>query len=320
MKKITENTAQPIAQGLSKRQKIWRSNWRYLVMVFPVVIKTIIFSILPLVGLVMAFENYNYIDGLFGSEWIGFKNFEFFFTSPAAKTVTVNTVLMNLLFIGVGTVFTTIMALLINEIKGRRMTKIFQTIFFYPYLISWVIVAFATDALLMNNGIINQFLRSMGGEGISFYTEPKYWPFILLLANIWKGSGYGIIMYFAVLTGIDKEYYEAAELDGATRVQKMWYISLPHLKQLIIILTIMSVGGIFRSDFGMFYFLPRDYAGAMLSQTTDVIDTYIYRATFMQASFGMSTAIGLYQSIVGCLTLLACNFIVRLIDRDSAFI
>lgn len=305
---------------LTKGQKLWRNNWRYLVMVAPVVIKTIIFSILPLAGLLMAFQNYNYIDGLFGSEWVGFKNFEFFFTSPAAKTVTINTVLMNLLFIGVGTVFTTIMALLINEIKHRGLTKIFQTIFFYPYLISWVIVAFATDALLMNNGIINNFLRSMGSEGISFYTEAKYWPSILLIANIWKGSGYGIIMYFAVLMGIDKEYYEAAELDGANRLEKMWYISLPHLKQLIIILTIMSIGGIFRSDFGMFYFLPRDYEAAMLAETTDVIDTYIYRATFLQPSFGMATAIGFYQSLVGCATLLISNFVVRLIDRDSAFI
>ncbi len=315
-------TKKLVPKGEKGKDLYAKENVSYVLMCLPVVIKTLIFSILPLLWLVMAFENYKGFQGIFGSEWVWFQNFEYFFRSEIIWHVIWNTIALNFLFILVGTPSTALMAMLMFEMKNRFATKLFQTIYFIPYLISWTVAQYCVEGILGANGLINSVLTSLSLDTVKFYdaANAHAWPWILLICNIWKGQGYAIIMDYASLSGMDTELFEAAELDGANRGQRMWYISLPHLRKIIAILLIMSLGGIFRSDFGLFWFIPKNDSDRALLETTEVLDTYIYQLSIRETDYSAGTAIGLVQSVVGTVVLLFSNWIVKKIDKDSAFI
>lgn len=303
-------------------KEVWKDNWEYLLMCLPMVLKILLFSVVPMLWLLMAFQDYKGFQGLFGSAWVGFDNFEYFFRSGRIWRAIRNTLGLNLMFIAIGTPLTIAMALFMFEMKSRFTTKLFQTIYFFPYLISWVIVQYCTDAILASNGLINGIIQAFGGGRVDFFAMKSagLWPFILLFCNIWKNTGYSLIMYYSALQSLDTSLIEAAELDGAGKLRVMWHVSLPHLRRIVAILLIMSMGGVFRSDFGLFWFIPQnDISGALLS-TTETLDTYVYQMSILNFNYSTGTAISLVQSLVGTGTLLLTNYIVKLIDRESAYI
>ena len=267
-----------------------------LLMLTPAVLYTLIFSYLPMAGIVLAFKNYNYADGIFRSPWSGFENFRFFFSSGQAFKVTRNTILYNLAFMLVNTVLQLAVAIFLSEIRGRRFKKITQSVMFLPYFISWVIVSvIAFNFLSHDYGIINSFLQSIGQNKIDFYGTPKYWVGILIFFNAWKAVGYGSVIYLSAIMGIDTEMYESAEIDGANIFQRILYITIPSLTPTIIILLLLVVGQIFRGNFDMFYQLVG--TNGILFDTTDVIDTFTFRALIRSNDVGMAAASGLYQSV-----------------------
>lgn len=294
-----------------------KDNTLFFLMCSPVILYVFIFSYLPMGGLVMAFKDYQYNLGIFGSPWVNFDNFKFFFQSDAAWKVTRNTVFLNFSFIIFGRIFGILFALLLFELTKNWAIKVFQSIFMLPYFISWVVVGFMTYSLFNPQlGVFNSLLTTIGLEPIQWYSEPKYWPVILTVCSVWKGVGIGCIMFYASLMSIDKGLYEAAEIDGANRWQQTFYISIPFLVPTLIILTILSIGELFRGDFGMFFNLTRD-VGA-LYDTTDIIDTYVFRSLRVVGDVGMSAAVGLYQSVVGFILVISANAIVRKVQSDSA--
>lgn len=300
-------------------KKLWK-NKAWLLMVLPGTIWLLIFSYLPMFGTVLAFKDFKissggFIESLITSEWVGFKNFEFLFTSGDAFRITRNTVLYNLVFIVLGLIFAVFVAIALSEIANKKLGKIYQTSMLFPHFLSWVIVSyFVFSFLSFDKGMLNSVLGAFGVEPISWYSEAKYWPGILVFMNVWKGVGYGSIVYLAAIVGIDKTYYEAATIDGASKWQQIKNITIPLIIPLMIILTIMAIGGIFRSDFGLFYQVPRN--SAVLYPVTDVIDTYIYKGLMNMGNIGMSTAAGLYQAIVGFVLIMATNFAVKKIDPE----
>lgn len=296
-------------------------NWKrwlpvYL-MALPGVIYLFINNYMPLPGLVLAFKNYNARKGIFGSDWAGFSNFKYLFATPDAFVITRNTILYNVVFIAVNTILSIAVAIILSELTTKAK-KFYQSAILLPYLISAVIVSYLVFGFLSpENGFVNNtILGALGKEGISWYTEKRFWPFILVFVNSWKGIGYSCIIYLATILGFDRAYYEAAAIDGATKWQQIMKITLPMLKPTIIMLTLMSIGRIFYSDFGLFYQVPQN-SGALLS-VTNTIDTYVYRGLLELGDVTMSSAAGLYQSLVGFVLVLAANLIVRKIDADSA--
>lgn len=298
-----------------KRHTIWRQIGRHkglIGLAIPGLLFVIIFQYLPMFGVVLAFKDFNFTKGIWGSSWVGFSNFKFFFTSSDAMQVTRNTILLNLCFITLTNVVSIAFALMMYELS-RKAIKLYQTALFFPYFLSWVVVSYVTYALLNPQfGIINQLFHTE----INWYMESKYWPVILTFAYLWKNVGYSSLIFYTGLMGIDKSYYEAAAIDGASKWQQVRNISIPLLKPLIILITLLQIGKIFYSDFGMFYFLTAD-SGALYS-TTDVIDTYVYRALRVSGDIGMASAIGLYQSLVGFVLVLLMNYIVRKINKENA--
>lgn len=297
-----------------------KSRWFYFkknlpltMMALPGIILMILFKYLPLSGIVLAFKQYNIRDGIFGSAWNGFKNFEYLFRTKDAWIITRNTLGYNLLFIVLDLVLAVTMAIILNELHQKRAAKVYQTIFMAPYFLSWVVVSFIAYSLLsVDNGFINRAF----GLNVTWYSEPSAWPFILVVFQIWKTLGYSTVMYLGTIVGISNDYYEAALMDGATKWQQIRYITLPSLKSMMIVLTILAIGKIFYADFGLFYQLPRN--SGPLFPVTNVIDTYVYRALKENGNIGMSAAASLYQSLVGFILVLVSNFIVRKIDKDSA--
>lgn len=288
------------------------------IMALPTIVWLIMFCYLPMSGLVLAFEKYNVKDGIFGSQFVGFKNFEYLFTTTDAFVITRNTVLYNLVFIALNLLLSVLIALLLNEIRSKRAGKAYQTIYMMPYFLSWAVVSILLTAFLdYNNGFVNQILEWMGRSGkTDWYKVKKIWPALLVFINAWKNVGYQAVLFIAVISGIPNDYYEAAVLDGANRFQQALYITLPHLRMIIAITLIMSVGNIFRGDFGLFYTVTKN-TGALYS-VTDVIDTYIYRGLTNSGNVGMSAAAGLYQSVVGFVAILVANKVVTKVDPDSA--
>jgi len=286
-------------------------------MSLPAVLLIFLFAYVPMFGIIIAFKEYRFDKGIFGSEWIGFTNFRFLFGTDIAWRITRNTLFMNFLFLVFGTVVTIFVALLMNEVQGSLRAKLYQSAMFLPYFLSWVVVGYFVFAFLsLESGIVNKILVSLGGEAIAWYRKPEYWPALLVVVSLWKGVGYGSILYLAVMLGINTELYEAARIDGANKLQEIWYITLPHLVPTVIILTLFRISSIFRSDFGMFFNVTRDQAA--LYPTTDVIDTFVYRALRQMNDLGMSAAVGVYQSIVGFVLVLVVNWVVRRIDPDKA--
>lgn len=285
----------------------------------PVIIFMLVFSYLPMAGIIVAFKTFRYDKGIFGSDWaphLGLKNFEFLFKSVDAWRIFRNTVGLNFLFITVGTVTSIVLALMLFEIAKGIYVKIYQTIAILPNFISWVVAGFAFYAIFSPQyGISNHIFRMLGMDPIAWYNEPKYWPIILMFSNIWKYVGMSIVIYYASLMGVEKDYFEAAEIDGATKLQIIFHITIPFLKTMVVILTILNIGNILRADFGMFYQLTRDVG--MLYPTTDVIDTYVFRA-LRRGDIATSSATGLFQSIVGFILVLVTNLVVKKIDEDSS--
>ena len=272
-----------------------KDNWELLVLTLPGAIWFIVFAYLPMFGIVIAFKEWKisggFIESLIKSEWIGFKNFEFLFKSSDAWLITRNTVLYNLVFIILGIVLPVTLAILLNELLNKKLSKFYQSAMFLPYFLSWVVVSYCLFAFLSpGKGYINGIITSLGGQRISWYTEPKYWVFIIIFMSQWKGIGYGTVIYLASICGIDQSFYEAATIDGANKWQQIKYITLPSLKPVLIIMFITAVGGMFRADFGLFYQLPKN-SGA-LYPVTNVIDIYVYRGLTNLGNIGMSSAAG----------------------------
>ncbi len=282
----------------------------------PGVIVILIVSYLPISGIFLAFKNINLTKGLLGSDWIGFENFRFLFQSENAARITFNTLFINSMILPATIIISVILSFLLYDI-GRTRVKLFQAIYFFPYFLSWVVIGYVTYIFLNNQfGVISGILRMFGMDTISFYSEPKYWPFILVFMSVWKNLGYTTIIFYTGLLSIDPGLLEAASIDGASKWQTRIQVILPQLYTLIFIIVLLNIGKIFNSDFGLFYFLPRD-TGA-LYDTTDVIDTYVYRSLRVTGDFGMAAAAGLYQSLVGLILVLGSNAIVKRISPDSA--
>ncbi|OAS15613.1 ABC transporter permease [Paenibacillus oryzisoli] len=302
-----------------KRKKAFRffgRNIELFTLSLPAVIYIFIMAYIPMFGVVIAFKNYKYDKGILGSDWIGFKNFEFLFKSETAFRITRNTVVYNLGYMVLTTIAALTVAILLNEI-AKKWLKIYQTSLILPFFLSWVVMSYITQAFLDHeNGFINSWLASAGMEKISWYFESKYWPYILNIVHLWKAIGFSAMVYYAGILGIDGELYEAARIDGAKRMQMVTNITIPQLTPLIIILLILSIGNMFRGDFGLHFFIPNN-VGATYS-TTDIIDTYIYRALSELADVSMASAVGLYQSFVGFVLVVSANLIVRRINEDNS--
>lgn len=302
-----------------QKQKIkWRRYLPFYLMALPALIYIFINNYIPMAGIVIAFKNYKVTKGIFGSDWSGLKNFKFLFSSPDAFNITKNTLLYNLAFIVLGTLFAIIVAIFLNEVRSKVSRNIFQTLILLPYLVSIIVVAYVVYGFLSPaTGYVNtHILAAFGKDGISWYENGKYWPFILVFVYIWKSVGYNSIIYVATLAGFDPALYEAAAVDGATKTQQILRITIPCLKPTIITLTLMSVGRIFFSDFGLFYQVTMN-AGSLIDATS-TIDTYVFRGLMERGNIGMSAAAGFYQSLVGFILILAANGITRKISRDNA--
>ena len=295
-----------------------KRNLPLYLMFLPGALYLLINNYIPMGGLIVAFKQYNVRNGLFGSKWIGLKNFKFLFATPDAFIITRNTILYNVAFIIINTVLGIVFAIFICDAISKKLKKVYQSAILFPYLMSAVILGYIVFAFCsQSNGILNKsILPALGLNTVNWYSEAKYWPFILIFTNTWKGVGYGCLIYISAINGIDQGLYEAASLDGATKWQQIKHITLPELVPTIITLTLMSIGRIFYSDFGLFYQVPRN-SGAIYS-ATNVIDTYVYRGLMEQSNIGMSAAAGFYQSIVGFILVLAANLIVRKVSEENA--
>ena len=301
-----------------KTNKIGRMNtWQLYSMCGLPMLFIIVFNYLPMAGIILAFKDYRYEKGIFGSDWVGFKYFDFFINSNEFMLITWNTLYLNLLFIMVGTAAAVIVALLIFEIKSRTATKIIQTTLITPHFLSWVVVGYMSYAFLNPKfGLLNTFMDMLGMTPINWYSTPDAWPAILTIVSTWKNVGLDSIIYYAALMSIDVSYFEAAALDGAGKLKIIRYIILPFLVPLLTMLTILKIGGIFRADFGLFYQLTRDMG--QLYSKTDVIDTYLYRTMRVMNDMSLSTAIGLLQSVVGFVLVIITNYVSKKIDTENA--
>ena len=303
--------------GRRKRQV--RKFLPFYLMALPGIIYLIINNYMPLVGLQVAFKRFNYGKGLWGSDWNGLQNFEFLFSSNSAERIIRNTLLYNIAFILLGIVVGVAVAVLLNEVRQKWALKTYQTGILLPYLMSMVIISYLAYVFLSTNtGVVNGLIRRLGGENINWYNSPQYWPGLLIFINLWKNLGFNMILYYSSIVGFSQDYYEAAELDGATKWQQITRITLPLLRPTIITLLILQLGQIFRSDFGLFYQVPMNQGA--LFEVTDTIDTFVYRALLKTPNIGMSSAAGFIQSVVGFVFILAANGVIRkLSPSDSLF-
>jgi putative aldouronate transport system permease protein len=289
-----------------------------MLMLLPGVLYLLINNYLPMLGIVIAFKDVNFSKGLLGGDWVGFKNFEYLFKTSDAFLITRNTLLYNAAFILVNNIVAISIAVLLNEVRNRTLSRFYQSAVLLPYLISMVIVGYLAFSMLsIENGFLNKtVLPLLGLEPVAWYGEARYWPFILIIINAWKNAGYLSVIYFAAIIGIDREMYEAAEIDGAGRWRQVFKITIPMISQVIIVMILLQIGRIFYADFGLFYQVPMD-AGAIQS-ATNVIDTYVYRSFMNLGDIGMSSAAGLYQAVVGFVLVILSNYAVRRVDPDSA--
>lgn len=282
----------------------------------PGILFFLIFSYIPMGGLVIAFQDYSMRYGVFGSKFIGFSNFNFLFQTGDIWRVTFNTLFLNTLFILCTTTCSVILALLFSELKSRRFKRITQTISILPNFVSWTVIALFVDAFIsQTTGMLSKALAAAGAP-VDFYSNASVWPTLLTFLKVWQGAGYGAIVYIATIVGIDPQIYEAADIDGASRLQKIFRITLPILRPTIVLMTLFSVGRIFYGDFGMIYAIIGD--NSLLFRTTDVIDTYVYRMMRMLRNYGMSAATGMYQSVLGFVFILVANGVTRRLSPESS--
>ena len=291
-----------------------KKNRALLLMLLPALLLVIVFSYIPMGGIIIAFKQYNYQDGILGSPWSGFDNFRYMILSKKLWPLTRNTLLYNVAFISFGVIFEVGFAIILNEITRKHFKKVAQSLMFLPHFISWVVVATIMLNIFGDHGVLNNILTSMGMEKFNIYNQAKEWPIVMVIVKLWKSTGYGSVVYLAAIVGISQEIYEAAKIDGANIWQRIFRITIPCLKPTIIIMVLLAVGGIFRGDFGMFYQLVRD--NQILLQTSDVLDTFVYRSMMSTSNMGMSAAAGLYQSVLCFFTINLVNFIVKKVDPD----
>ena len=320
---LSNNKADSVVMKKKKKSFLSdvKQNFYLYLLVLPGVLYFLIFKYLPMVGVVVAFQNFNTVKGFFRSEFVGLKNFEYFFTSKDWLIVTWNTVFLNILFLCTGLFFAILIAIVLSEISNKYFKKVTQSLVILPNFISWTLVSMFVFALLSTDiGLVNSILKAFGfiqeGQEISFYSNPDLWVGILVVLKIWKGAGFGSVIYLAAIAGIDQEIYEAAKIDGATRLQCITKITLPQLKTTVVLLTLFGIGDIFQGDLGMIYAIVGD--NPSLYHTTDVIDTYVFRMLRQMNDISMSTAIGLYQSLVGLVIVFVTNYLAKKYDSDSA--
>jgi putative aldouronate transport system permease protein len=311
----------PDRPSSSRRVPKARVNIALITMALPGIIALLVMAYLPMAGVLIAFKNYLPFEGFFGSAWVGFQNFHFLFSTDEARRITYNTLFMNTLFIIFNTLGALAVALMLNQVRDkgrfRFLPRIYQSVIFFPYLISYVLISYFVFALLnYDDGMVNHLLIAVHLPAVDWFASPQYWPVILTLVYLWKSVGFGTIIYLAGMVAISPEYYEAAQLDGASGWQQALYITLPLIKPLIILTILLSIGRIFYADFGLFFQVTNNQPA--LYPTTDVIDTYVYGALITLDNVGMSSAAGLYQSVMGFILILAANWFVRRIDPDQA--
>lgn len=297
--------------------KTLRKHWMLLAMLAPAVLYVIIFSYIPMSGIVLAFKRYQYAGGIYFSPWCGLDNFKALLVAGKLGQVTRNTLLYNIAFILLGVVFEMGSAILLNEIGGKWFKKIAQSFMFLPYFISWVVVsAVMYNVFNYEKGVVNHVLNLLGSKPFDLYNSPNAWPIVLIILKLWKQTGYGSVVYLAAITGLDQEMFEAASIDGASAWQKIRYITIPSLVPTMVILVLLAIGNIFRGDFGMFYQTVK--TSALLQPVTDVIDTYVFRLLINNSDVGVSAAAGLYQSVLCFITITVCNKLVKKADPDYA--
>ena len=286
-------------------------------MLLPGLLVLLVNNYLPMFGIVIAFKDYNYAKGFWKSDWVGFNNFEYLFNSKAAFLITRNTILYNVAFIVIAATVAVVLAIIFNELLNRRISKFYQSVVFLPYFFSWVVISYLVFALLSSDmGFVNKILISNGMQPVEWYVDPRFWPLIIILVNTWKWTGYDSIIYLAAIIGFDKSLYEAAAVDGASRFQQITKVMVPMLMPVITVLTLIKVGRIFFTDFGLFFNIPRN--SGPLYDVTNVIETYVFRALRQTGDIGMASAAGFYQAVVGFIVVMTANYIVRKIDKDSS--
>lgn len=298
--------------------KVWKRYRILFLMTFPGVLYLLINNYVPLFGIVIAFKDINFAKGIWASDWSGFKNFDYLFRTRDAYIILRNTISYNAVFIILTTALAIGLAIMLNEVRNRFMSRLYQSIVLLPFLISMVIIGYLVLAFLnVETGFVNKsILPALGIEPINWYNEPKYWPFILTIVKLWNSAGSLCVIYLAAIIGIDNEYYEAAEIDGASKWRQIRSITIPLISPIIIMMVLLAIGKIMYADFGLFYQVPLD--SGILQSSTNVIDTYVYRALIKLGDIGMSSAAGLFQSVIGFILVIASNYVVRRIDKDQA--
>lgn len=300
----------------SKKKLIFKYRWLYL-LILPGLVYLFINNYMPMAGLIIAFKKVNFQLGILQSPWAGFENFRYLFATKDAWIITRNTILYNLAFIVLGLVISVAQAIGLAGLKNTRLRSVYQGSLLVPYIISYVVVSYLVYAFLGTNGLMNKsILPALGKKPENWYLTTTWWPFILIFVNTWKNAGYSSVIYMATILGFDDSLYEAAELDGASKWQQIKFITLPLLKPTMITLTMLNIGRIFYSDFGLFYQVPQN-SGAILD-VTNVIDTYVYRGLLQLGDISMSSAAGLYQAIVGFVVILGANLLVKKHSPEDA--
>ena len=324
-----KNETAAVSTQVKKRKKFtWtRDDSELALLGLPTTIWFAVFAYLPMFGLIIAFKDFKlqrgagFLQSLFASEWNGLDNFKFFLSNNTFGILLRNTLLYNLVFIVLNLVIPVALAIIINQLYSKIASKCYQTLMFFPYFMSWVVVSYFVYAFLNpDRGLANTIITALGGEKIMWYSSPQYWPFILVFMSTWKSMGYNMVVYLASITGIDTTMYEAAILDGATKWQQAKYITIPAIRPMIIMMFILNIGHIFYSDFGLFYQVTQ-HLPQPLSDVASTFDTYIFMALQTgNSKIGQTAAASLFQSVCCCITVLITNAIVSKIDPDSAII
>ncbi len=305
-----KKTTHPFLRDLKDNRVKW-------LMILPAAVVVILMCYIPMAGIVLAFKEFNYHDGIFGSPWARFRNFEYFFRSGKAWITTRNTILYNIAFLCVNTLLQITCAILLSELAGKYFKRITQSVMFFPYFISWVVVgAFIYNMFNYEFGAVNTFLRNLGAQPLDVYSNKAVWPVILIAVSAFKNVGYGTVMYLASIVSIDGEMFEAADLDGATMWQKIRHITLPCIRPTVVILFLMAIGTIMKGDFQMFWQVTGN--NPMVIEVTDVIDTYVTRSLLELQEFGMTSAAGLYQSGLSFVLVLLANYAVKKVEPEYA--
>lgn len=293
------------------------TNMAFLLMALPGAFLIFVFCYMPMGGLVIAFKNIDYAKGILGSDWVGLKNFKFLFGSPDLPIILRNTIGYNVVTIALGAVIPTIFSIGFSQLRNKRGGKVYQTLIMLPYFISWIIVTYIVYSFLSyRTGLVNHILAAFGKEPVNWYSEIGMWPYLIVFLGLWKSVGYSTVVYLATIAGIDSSLYEAASIDGATKWQQIWYVTLPELSSVIIIMLVLAIGRILNADFSLFYNVPME-SGTLLP-VTNVISTYVYRALMLNADIGMSSAAGFFQSVVGFILVITANWVVKKIDEEKS--